>query len=123
VRSVLFAAQTKCTNRIWEKKYGKNANHRKKEREASHHVQLQPGDQHRKIHKMHRPPYRRDTKYRSQQHDPGPAEILGDAWRTPVNAMQNMDEKPLHPSWEAKKRLKAKQDVGIVHAQGTKIKF
>jgi len=32
-------------------------------------------------------------------------------------------ERALHPSWEAKRRLKEKESVGIVPSQGTKIKF
>lgn len=33
------------------------------------------------------------------------------------------DDKPLHPSWEAKRRLKEKESAGIVPSQGKKIKF
>lgn len=36
---------------------------------------------------------------------------------------QGEKEKPLHPSWEAKKKLKEKQNPGIVAAQGKKITF
>lgn len=32
-------------------------------------------------------------------------------------------EEKLHPSWEAKKRLKEKEQIGILPAQGKKIKF
>jgi len=41
-----------------------------------------------------------------------------------ANILKNRkDDKPLHPSWEAKRRLKEKEGGGIVPSQGTKIKF
>lgn len=33
------------------------------------------------------------------------------------------NSKPLHPSWEAKKRLKEKHSAAILPAQGTRLKF
>jgi len=33
------------------------------------------------------------------------------------------DDKPLHPSWEAKRRLKEKLNPSIVPGQGKKITF
>jgi hypothetical protein len=36
---------------------------------------------------------------------------------------EKKDEKPLHPSWAAKKQLKEKQNPSIVAPQGTKIVF
>ena len=33
------------------------------------------------------------------------------------------DDKPLHPSWEAKRKLKEKQTAGIQAPQGKKIVF
>jgi hypothetical protein len=33
------------------------------------------------------------------------------------------DSKPIHPSWEAKRRQKEKESAGIVPAAGKKIKF
>ena len=37
--------------------------------------------------------------------------------------IRTTDTKPLHPSWEAKKRQKEKQNPAIVPAQGTRMKF
>lgn len=33
------------------------------------------------------------------------------------------EEKPLHPSWEAKRKQKEKQSAGIVPSQGTRLRF
>lgn len=35
----------------------------------------------------------------------------------------DMTDKPVHPSWEAKMRLREKQSAAIVPAQGTRITF
>jgi len=35
----------------------------------------------------------------------------------------NSADKPLHPSWEAKRKMKEKQSDAIVPSQGKKIKF
>jgi hypothetical protein len=43
--------------------------------------------------------------------------------KTAVIKADRKDVKPLHPSWEAKRRLKEKEGGGIVPSQGTKIKF
>ena len=34
-----------------------------------------------------------------------------------------VDDKPLHPSWEAKKKLKQAQTDAIVPSQGKRLKF
>lgn len=109
-------------NSIWEKKYGKNANHKKLElneqnkRFSKNKIQ---GDGHgsssRKSGKQdnsHTPrklvqPYR---------HPPGTGNHGG-----PNTAKK--DDQPLHPSWEAKRKLKEKQSLVIMPSQGTKIKF
>jgi hypothetical protein len=36
---------------------------------------------------------------------------------------RHREERPLHPSWEAKKKQKEKQSAGILPPQGKKIKF
>lgn len=39
------------------------------------------------------------------------------------SATSRKEERGLHPSWEAKKKLKEKESAGIVPSQGKKIKF
>ena len=40
-----------------------------------------------------------------------------------VNTGRKREERALHPSWEAKRKLKEKQGDGILPSQGKKIKF
>ena len=113
--------------RIWEKKFGRNANHKKKEREAN----LQDGkiSAHTSkvnIHKILGPSAAtgstRNSKGENFSQHPVDA---GWATRTAgasIPAVAGKDQ-PLHPSWEAKRRLKEKQGVAIVPSQGKKIKF
>lgn len=120
---------------IWEKKYGHNANHAKKQREEML-VAGAKRDQFRAARRAHEDPNQsrpgarrgkpadRTTQQHHQQAD------MGWAQRTqPTVAIGHpltrrlKEEQPLHPSWEAKKKLKEKQAAGIVPSQGTKIKF
>ena len=43
--------------------------------------------------------------------------------RTVAHRSHHREERPLHPSWEAKKKQKEKQSAGILPPQGQKIKF
>ena len=106
-----------CGTRIWEKKYGRNANHKKREREAE--------EISRKQRRQSASRRSAGTSQENQQRDSGwgPRAQVTSTTR-PVRATQEpVKDKPLHPSWEAKKRLKERQQVGIVASQGTKIKF
>jgi hypothetical protein len=102
--------------RIWEKKYGRHANHKKKEAEE-HATSFA-----KKTTKAQMP-----NVYNAQQRTtprPGGAgkesnNTRGaDAFRT-----WSKDDKPLHPSWEAKRKQKDKERGNIVPGQGKKIKF
>ncbi|PPQ80981.1 hypothetical protein CVT25_015134 [Psilocybe cyanescens] len=142
---------------IWEKKFGKNANHKKKEIEANAIATVAPPQSYR--NKGHTSatntgsnaiPSRNFTPVQGpagsknvpprgkgvqQQHQP-----VDSGWTGRTNGasaassfkpkppaskpdLKKDGEKPLHPSWEAKRRLKEKESVGIVPSQGTKIKF
>ncbi|PIL22546.1 hypothetical protein GSI_15235 [Ganoderma sinense ZZ0214-1] len=136
---------------IWEKKYGRNANHVKTQQQQNprQHQHQKPG----------RPHGARDErggagsgKFPASTARPGRATLTGLSgarptreplpkgapgnWRPGVerdgrrsgggyigSGTQGEREKPLHPSWEAKKKLKEKQNPGIVAAQGKKITF
>jgi len=115
---------------IWEKKYGKNANHVKNAHGASLRdgqlpsnraslpgkgaprrggpdaTHYRPG-----ANAAFRQPDIRRVTHEIAPAGPGPA-------RTRAR-----EEKPLHPSWEAKKRLKERQNPVILPAQGKKITF
>ncbi|TFY60499.1 hypothetical protein EVJ58_g5122 [Rhodofomes roseus] len=122
---------------IWEKKYGKNANHVKK----AHEGDVRDGQR--------RPSNRADSYGKggprqggagpdARQRRPGPGAYptlrpfsngTGSHDRgfitagPPLARAQPMEDKPLHPSWEAKKRLKEKQNPVVMPAQGKKITF
>jgi hypothetical protein len=97
--------------RIWEKKFGRNAHHKKKEEETKAlerpirgHTSKIAGSS-ATIGSLRQS---KDKRF-SQVHNPGSA----------VATLTGT----LHPSWEAKRRLKEKQSIGIVASQGKKIKF
>lgn len=108
--------------RIWEKKFGRNAHHKKKEEETralarpirGHTSQITGSKIHLRQGSSATKGSWRQSKDKSfsQVHNPADA---GSTIVTPAGT--------LHPSWEAKRRLKEKQSVGIVASQGKKIKF
>ncbi|KAI1789608.1 Bud-site selection protein [Ganoderma leucocontextum] len=128
---------------IWEKKYGGNANHVKQQQQQyppQHHIQKG---------KLHGERDERGAKFNPTAPRPGRDPRHENANRDGVSrsapiqrhaggaGLERIDgrtggghggngaqgEKPLHPSWEAKKKLKEKQNPGIVLAQGKKITF
>ncbi|KAH7885272.1 Bud-site selection protein [Phlebopus sp. FC_14] len=124
---------------IWEKKFGKNANHVKRQREIAQpsnskwqrlrapsgderphrkyptQSQSQPSDRHQRAHRQ-RPLLPQSAEGWSRQSSKVPMrrnKSGADSRRA------KWDEQPLHPSWEAKKQKTA----SIVPSQGTKIVF
>jgi len=108
---------------IWEKKFGRNANHKKKEEETRAlartirgHTSQITGSKTSKTQQGSSATkgslrQSKDKSF-SQVHNPA---YGSSALVTPAST--------LHPSWEAKRRLKEKQSIGIVTSQGKKIKF
>jgi hypothetical protein len=102
---------------IWEKKYGRNANHKKRELEA--------------LPKRQFPEESRNLRRGPEQRLRKRGDIFGGS--TTSNSVprsedshqrtNKREERPLHPSWAAKRQMKEKQTLGIVPSQGTKIKF
>jgi hypothetical protein len=113
---------------IWEKKYGRNANHKKKESE----YQGATGDGKEHRHggttsgQRRDPPSRRQDNVRPQVRN-GVGQYANVVVRNNVLdariVAERREEKSLHPSWEAKRKLKEKESAGIVPSQGKKIKF
>ncbi|KAF9568784.1 Bud-site selection protein [Agrocybe pediades] len=134
---------------IWEKKFGRNANHKKKEaaeaaaaaqtqsRRNSGHTSVNGGKPGAKsFSKQGSVGMSKDPRSKtvSQQHQPAdsgwagrskgtPAATVTSFSKPPVRKGAEQSDKPLHPSWEAKRKLKEKESVGIVPSQGKKIKF
>ncbi|PCH40085.1 Bud-site selection protein [Wolfiporia cocos MD-104 SS10] len=114
---------------IWEKKYGKHANHIKKEREAaardprrSKQAKFNPKDHSRDTRPPQagaRPAFSAPPIDKDWSKNRSPAAATHSSAKPP----QKRDDKPLHPSWEAKRRLKEKLNPSIVPAQGKKITF
>lgn len=103
--------------RIWEKKFGRNAHHKKKEEALAltirGHTSQITGSKLRQGSSVTKGSLRQSKdKSFSQVDNPAGA---GSAKVTPAGT--------LHPSWVAKRRLKEKQSIGIVASQGKKIKF
>ncbi|KAI0004531.1 BUD22-domain-containing protein [Russula compacta] len=114
------AADGVLTSRIWEKKYGKGAKH------------LQKLEQSGAIHDAHTP--RRHSK--GPQANPRPR--LPGSFKQTLRAnnvediskhtshqrkSRAVDDRPLHPSWVAKMRMKERSSAVIVPSQGKRIKF
>lgn len=128
---------------IWEKKYGKNANHRKVGLEAAKASCRGPrpdrdGPQNRVIlnkttpvpdHRVRHkdiPRHQPDTGW-GQRTGTSPENMTSHTAAPPHRPQRpqlaSRGEEQLHPSWEAKRKLKEKQNAGILPSQGTKIKF
>ncbi|TDL17864.1 Bud-site selection protein [Rickenella mellea] len=137
---------------IWEKKYGKNANHLKKQREEMEvsgrgfgRGGVRGRGRGRGAGGMGRGAASGRAAFQTQAdgHHNWPLDATGRgrgrgipppgrfSVPTGSNAIisqtrsqpRSTDEKPLHPSWEAKRRLKEKQSAAIVPPQGTRLKF
>ncbi|KAI5896914.1 BUD22-domain-containing protein [Schizophyllum commune H4-8] len=84
---------------IWEREYGKNANHKKKERDQAFEK-------------------RRQWEERQQKRAAAAA-----AREERERAQAQEKSRPIHPSWEAKKKLKEKEAAAMVPSQGKKLVF
>ena len=125
--------------RIWEKKYGRNANHTKKEREAmassNSKSKWLSDSTHANVKSLYGPKRGRNQDQQSkmqytQQVDSGldgrdtHGTSNGGSSVQAVNIGEHKrEERALHPSWEAKRKQKEKQSGGILPPQGKKIKF
>ncbi|KAG6890813.1 hypothetical protein C0995_003246 [Termitomyces sp. Mi166 len=106
---------------IWEKKFGKNANHMKREAQA-----MGPdrnGSTSRTADNKTAPHHLRKVDTRRSHTVAAPSSALQKPTVVRNDMKRHVEEKPIHPSWEAKRKLKEKESVGIVPGQGTKIKF
>ena len=114
--------------RIWEKKYGKNANHVQKQ--AAENARAKPSAKglrnSREARDNGKPfgkPQHGSRSIRPQSQQMQGQDSGWQQWPSQSQRPLTKEDKPLHPSWEAKKKLKEKQSVGIVPAQGKKIVF
>lgn len=108
-------------SRIWERKYGKEAKHLQKREESG------ATDDVRTFKKPSRAaqakPHRRlpdPSKHSS------PARKVDDVSTRHTSHPRKfgaVDDRPLHPSWIAKLRMKEKSNAMIVPSQGKRIKF
>ncbi|KAF8158378.1 Bud-site selection protein [Crassisporium funariophilum] len=130
---------------IWEKKFGRNANHKKKEAEEvaaqatrknkGHTKALNSGSNAIQINRSKTTPDASRAAARHPKsnlpHQPpvdagwGTHSAGGSAgtFKSSAPRADKAVDRPLHPSWEAKRRMKEKESVGIVPSQGKKIKF
>ncbi|TFK27741.1 Bud-site selection protein [Coprinopsis marcescibilis] len=105
---------------IWEKKYGKNANHTKAAVKVLAEVQRsKPRSNNGNTRKE-----RRSKGYSAPQVSGANTTALVSRDSNPAaSKSSNSATKGLHPSWEAKRKLKEKERDAIVPSQGKKIKF
>lgn len=112
---------THLRDRIWEKKFGKGANHTKKQQAEDEARKAQQPDPSWSRSTTHTNTNFTPIKARPTPEHTGTSAAISRPPVRPATAV-TIEDRPLHPSWEAKRRLKEKQ-AGVVPAQGTKIKF
>ena len=111
---------SQSASRIWEKKYGKGAKHLQRREESG------------AIHDAHTP--RRHSKGPQTNPRPRPPSLSKQNFRannaediskhtSHQRESRAVDDRPLHPSWVAKMRMKEKSSAVIIPSQGKRIKF
>jgi hypothetical protein len=126
-------------SRIWEMKYGKGAKHVVKHREEEAEKKEIKEEKRRQreaaakrphwaTKKAFEPPRRTDSGYegRIAAKSGGGGGTRGEGERVdgqPPLKKPRREDKALHPSWEAKKRMKEKESAAIVPPAGKKIVF
>ncbi|KAL1853346.1 hypothetical protein Plec18170_005343 [Paecilomyces lecythidis] len=113
---------------LWEKKYGSGANHVRKEQEKKKNSRDSGWDVRKGAMDPDADGRKKFGKGRSGPGAGRPAHRTGDRGassyhngRSSFQEKKPQDDKPLHPSWEAKKR--AKEQAAQVSFQGKKITF
>ncbi|KAH9065429.1 Bud-site selection protein [Lactarius vividus] len=105
---------------IWEKKYGRKAKHLQKQedsgatraqRSSRKHVQGSQAVSHSRPTGSRQ--YERANKW----------EVVSNSHTPREQKARRVDNLALHPSWEAKRRMKEKSSAAIIPAQGKRIKF
>ena len=106
---------------IWAKKYGKRAKHLQKrdESDATH-------DQ--RTFRRHGPwsQARPQPRLGGSSKQSFRGDEAGDMTKKHISHRQKsrtVDDRPLHPSWVAKKRMKERSSAAIIPSQGKRIKF
>ena len=124
---------------IWEKKYGRNANHLRKQREEMNYTKGKGppplsakrapesgSPRTRTMSSGSRRDQRPGSRIQSQQRRSGKPEIPVRPSSYPQTdrlGTSIANDKPLHPSWEAKRKLKQTRNDAIVPSQGKRLKF
>ena len=109
---------------IWEKKFGKNANHfKRQERSRDHGWDAKKGSRgssRETTYPSHKPRYRKSPA-QTQMGDTNQDSKANPRGRQ--DSRQAVLGSPLHPSWEAAKRAKGKGGTQILPFQGKKLVF
>ena len=116
------------TSSIWEKKYGRNANHKKKEFggpgfSATGKHQRHGGTTSGQFQGAPTPGSNTITRLQHDRNWHEKAITQNNPPSTQLPALGRKEDRSLHPSWEAKRKLKEKEGASIVPSRGTKIKF
>jgi len=108
-------------SRIWEKKYGKAAKHLQKREESGATDDVRTlkkpfrGGQ-AKLHRRLPDSSKHSSRARK-------ADDVSTKHTSHLRKSGGVDDRPLHPSWIAKRRMKEKSDAAIVPSQGKRTKF
>jgi len=112
-------------SRIWEKKYGKGAKHVVKQREdEAEKRRIREEKRRQREAAPKRPPWAAKRAFEPpKQTDSGYGGRSGRVDGQPLQNKPRREDKGLHPSWEAKKKMKEKQSAAIIPPAGKKIVF
>ena len=108
-------------SRIWEKKYGKGAKHLQKREESDATHDTRTLRTHFKRPQANRGPRLPDSPKRNSWAQK--ADDISKKHTSHLRRSEAVDDRPLHPSWIAKMRMKEKSNAAIVPSQGKRIKF
>ncbi|KAI9512402.1 Bud-site selection protein [Russula earlei] len=103
---------------IWEKKYGKGAKHLQKREESS--IARTPRKHFKEQKANLRPQLSVPSKRNSRAEK---ADHVSEKHISHQRKSRAVDDRPLHPSWVAKMRMKESASEAIVPSQGKRIKF
>ncbi|KAH9002568.1 Bud-site selection protein [Lactarius hatsudake] len=105
---------------IWEKKYGRKAKHLQKQEDSSATRGQRSSQKH--VRGSQAVSHSRPTDSIRQYERANKGEVSNS--HTPrEQKARRVDDHALHPSWEAKRRMKEKSSAAIIPSQGKRIKF
>lgn len=106
---------------IWEKKYGRKAKHLQKQEDSGATRGQRSSQKH--VQGSQAVSHSRPTASIRQYERANKGEEVSNSHTPHEQKARRVDDLALHPSWEAKRRMKEKSSAAIIPSQGKRIKF